>query len=85
MSDLTKGVAFNDPPGKLLADALKFVNQGVAKLPHGTNGALVTVVSEAGVNVAVVAKQGTHLQVQGWIGKSWGNAIYGGGAATLVW
>ena len=84
-SALTKGVAYTDPPGPLLAQALEIVNRGIAELPANANGAIVTVATDAGVNGAVVAKVNDHFQVVGFIGKSWGNAITYGGAAKLVW
>jgi len=82
---LTKGVSFNEPPSGLLAQALDIVNRGIAQLPADANGAIVAVGTDAGVNAAVVGKVNEHFHVVGWIGKNWGSAVYGGGAATLVW
>lgn len=84
MTDL-RGVAYNAPPPHLLDDALRIVNQGIAQLPAGADGAVVAVGTDAGVNGAIVAKVNQHFNVVGWVGKNWGSAITYGGAATFIW
>ena len=72
MSDqlpVLKGVAFTAPPPHLIADASRIINQMTQDLPTGTNGAVVALVTDAGVNAAVVHRLGDHFAVGAWIGK----------------
>lgn len=80
-----KGVQFTTPPASILADALQMVNQGIAKLEPHERGAIVTIVTPSGVNGAIVTRAGDHLELVGWIGKSWGEAVTGGGAVKIRW
>lgn len=81
----TNGVQFTSPPASILADALQMVNEGIAQLEPHDRGAIVTIVTPTGVNGAIVTRAGDHLELVGWIGKSWGESVTGGGAVKIRW
>ena len=85
MTEALKGVAFNAPPPGLLADAHRAIAALTKDLPPGTNGAVVGVATDAGVNAAVVHRVGDRFAVGAWIGKAWGSRIQGGGAIGASW
>jgi hypothetical protein len=82
---VAKGVSMNPPPASILEAVTKQVHDAVATLPPGGKGALVGVATTTGVNLAVVAKVGTHIDVTSWIGKSWGQPVAGGAAVQVHW
>jgi hypothetical protein len=82
---LFKGVAMNPPPPSILAVVTKQVQDAVANLPADGKGALVGIATTKGVNLAVVAKVNTHVNVTAWIGRSWGDPIEGGAATQIHW
>ena len=85
------GVQFVTPPASILTQAMQTVNEGMAALAPGDNGAIVTVVTideatgKLSANAAIVARVGDHLAVTGWIGKTWGDQVVGGGAVKIRW
>lgn len=80
-----KGVATVPPPASLLDAMTKQVKDAVATLPQGSRGALVSVATTAGVNLAVVSKVGTHTEVTAWVGKTWGQPVSSGAAVRVSW
>lgn len=80
-----KGVAMNAPPASILGELTKQVQDAVATLPPDGKGALVGVATTTGVNLAVVAKVGNHVNVVSWLGKSWGQPVSGGAAVQVHW
>jgi hypothetical protein len=70
----TRGVAFLEPPAALQPSIRAAIADAVASIPPGRSGALVSVVTETGVNAAIVARLGEHWDVQAWIGKDWHTA-----------
>lgn len=84
------GVATNLPPEYVLPSITAAVNKAAASIPAGRTGALVTIFTPKGANLAVVSKVGEHVKVTAWIGKSWvpkpGEPAWDyGAAATVVW
>ena len=80
-----QGVALNPPPASILEAVTGEVTRAVATMPEGGRGALVGIATTRGVNLAVVSKQGEHVTVLGWIGKSWGAPVAGGAAVQVQW
>jgi len=86
----TNGVAMNVPSAILLPSITAAVNKAAAEIPAGKTGALVTIFTPKGANLAVVQKIGNNVKVTAWIGKEWGPktgdpAWSYGCAATVVW
>lgn len=83
----SKGVAFNAPPPHLIADARRVLEQMTAQLPVGTNGAVIVMATDLGLNAAVVHRVGKRFAVGSWIGKEsgWGSRFTGGGAVQATW
>lgn len=86
----SNGVAVNVPAEYLLPSITAAVNRAVSAIPPDKKGALVTIFTPAGANLAVAEKFGDHVKVTAWIGKKWGPAPgepgwdYGA-AATVTW
>lgn len=82
-----KGVAFSAPPPHLIADARRAIEQMTAQLPDGTNGAVIVMATDQGMNAAVVHRVGKRFAVGTWIGKEsgWGSRFTGGGAVQATW
>jgi hypothetical protein len=80
-----KGVAFNDPPEVLLPSIMDALTDTLAQLPPDKQGALVGLVTETGVNAAVVSRLPQGWAVQAWIGKRWidGDGGLGVGASVM--
>jgi hypothetical protein len=75
-----RGVAFNEPPPHLIADALHIISEQMATLPADADAALVGIATDAGVNFAFVVKTPGGIEIATWIGKTWGSQIeYGAG------
>src|SRR5690349_2832541 len=72
----SKGVALNAPPAHLLADTTKFIKDAMVNVEPGSHGTLVAIATKTGTvtntNLALATKIGEHVEVVGWIGKSWG-------------
>lgn len=83
--DPIKGVVMAPPPPGLLASLDTQVKRLVADLPADKHGAVVTVVTTAGVNVAVMGRLNHTWEVKGWIGKTWGGPVEGAGEVTASW
>ena len=66
------GVVLNQPPSALRAAIDTKAREAIGQLRPGANGAFVGVATEAGWNVAVLARVGDRIDVAGYIGKSWG-------------
>lgn len=85
-----RGVAMNIPPEYVLPSITAAVNKAAQAIPAGKTGALVTVFTPKGANLAVVHKVGDNITITGWVGKTWapkpGEAAWDyGAAATVVW
>jgi hypothetical protein len=82
---MANGVAFNPPPASLFKQAMDKINEHVATLPPDADGAIVGVATNKGVNAAIVLKAPGGFEVQGWIGKNWGDEVldYGGGVKKV--
>lgn len=81
--DIAKGVALNQPPGILRAAIDAKAREAIGLLPPDANGAFVGIATEAGWNVAIVAKVGDRIDIAGYVGKSWGRPLDVG--AELRW
>lgn len=81
----TKGVAFNPPPAALIKDVQQSIKLAVAQLPPQSKGAIVGVVTESGVNAAVVAKLDRGWTVTSFIGKTWQGPVTAGASVLKVW
>jgi hypothetical protein len=79
------GVAFTDPPAKLILDVSRHINEVLATLPADTQGAIVAVGTDRGINVAVVHKVNDRFAVSAWIGKDWGSKVTGGAMVRATW
>ena len=80
-----KGVVLSPPPRDLRASIDRSVKALVADLPAQKRGALVTVVTTAGVNLAVLARVNDVWAVKAYVGKTWGGPIEGAGEVTASW
>jgi hypothetical protein len=78
-----KGVAFNHPPDELLPSIEANIARAIEALPAGASGALVGVVTEAGVNAAIVTRPGKDWTVSAWVGKTWGASTPSLGAHVM--
>lgn len=79
------GVAFNQPPALLIPDISASIARAVAALPQGKSGAIVGVVTDTGLNAAVIARVNDTWSVQAWLGKTWGGTVTGGGQILATW
>jgi hypothetical protein len=70
--DFSNGVQLNQPPSAFRASIDAKAREAIGALPDGANGALVSVATDAGWNVAVLARVGDRIDVAGYIGKTWG-------------
>lgn len=79
-----RGVATNTPPS-IFKDAIDRIATETAavELRQGERMAVVGVLTERGTNLVVVARAGEHLEVKGYIGKTWGDPVEGG--AVIRW
>ena len=80
----------NVPAAYLLPSITEAVNKAVAAIPADKKGALVTIFTPAGANLAVAEKIGDHVKVTAWIGRRWGpkdgeEPWSYGAAATVTW
>lgn len=79
----TKGVGFNAPPDRLIPDVHAAIDRALATLEPDHTVALVGVVTDAGVNAALVTKTAHGVKVATWVGKKWGESLAGG--AYVMW
>jgi hypothetical protein len=79
------GVAVMAPPEALLPSIAAAVAKACEAIPAGRTGALVAIADTKGANLAVVQRIGTHVEIMGWIGKSWGEPIAGGASVHASW
>lgn len=77
---MPNGVAFNAPPPHLIPDLQHSIATALQTLPPDKRGALVGIVTETGVNAAIVARVNDVWAVQAWVGKSWGEKHVEAGA-----
>jgi len=80
-----KGVAFTTPRSRLMDSIQAELDRALAKLPEGTNGAVVGIATSTGVNAAVVTRLGRGWDVAAWVGKSWGEPVAGGALVRKTW
>jgi hypothetical protein len=78
-----KGVVLNQPPSPLRAAIDAKAREAIGQIPPGANGAFVGVATEAGWNVAVLARVGDRIDIAGYVGKSWGAPLNVG--AEIRW
>jgi hypothetical protein len=69
-----KGVQLTQPPSALRAAIDAKARSVIGTLPPSANGAFVGIATDAGWNVAVLAKVGDRIDVAGYVGKTWGAA-----------
>ncbi len=76
---IPRGVAFNPPPPHMMADAIASVNAQMLQVPPGARGAIVAVGTYGpngpAINAAIAVHGPFGTQIEGWIGKSWGQGI----------
>lgn len=85
VKQLPPGVQFTDPPARLILDVSRHINEVLATLPENTQGAVVGIVTDRGINVAVVHKFNDTFAVSTWIGKDWGSKVTGGAMVRATW
>lgn len=87
--DLYKGVEMQVPPASIMPSISAALAKAVAEIPFDRKGALMGIVTERGVNLAVVHRVGRDFAVSAWIGRSWvgpsGAAYECGAQAKLTW
>ncbi len=66
------GVILNQPPGPLRTAIDAKAREIIGQLSPEDNGAFVGIATEAGWNVAVLARVGDRIDIAGYVGKSWG-------------
>jgi len=80
-----QGVVFNKPDPftslQIHDSVAKFVNT----LPPNTRGGLATVATNKGVNAVLFTKINDKVEIDAWIGKTWGEPIEAGVAAKIIW
>jgi hypothetical protein len=81
----THGVKFNPPTGPLILDVAHAIETATRTLPEGTNGAVVLVGTNKGINAAVVHRLHDRFAVSAWVGKDWGTRVEGGAAVKVSW
>lgn len=86
----SNGVAMSVPPEYVLPSVTDAVNKAMAAIPPDRKGALVTVFTPKGANLALAERVGDHVNVTAWIGKAWGPkpgepSWEYGAAATITW
>lgn len=84
------GVAMVTPPEIVLPSVMAAVNKAMAAVPADRSGALVTIFTPKGANLAVAQRVGDHVKVTAWVGKTWsakpGEPAWDyGAAATVTW
>jgi hypothetical protein len=78
-----KGVAFNQPPSLLLPSISQAMAEALRSVPNDKQGALVGIVTEHGVNAAIVTRFPEEWAVQAWIGKTWSGSDINIGASVM--
>ena len=79
------GVALTPPPPGIRASLDKQIALLIAELPAEKKGAVVTLVTTTGVNLAVIARVNKLWTVKAWVGKSWGGPVDGAGEVAASW
>jgi hypothetical protein len=84
------GVAMVVPPEYVLPSITAAVNRAMAAVPADRTGALVTIFTPKGANLALAQRVGDHVKVTAWVGKTWapkpGEPGWDyGAAATVTW
>jgi hypothetical protein len=84
-----RGVEMQVPPASIMPSISAALAKAVAEIPPDKSGALMGIVTERGVNLAVVHRVGDNFTVSAWIGRSWvgasGSAFECGAQAKLTW
>lgn len=80
-----RGVVMNAPPQEVLAQTNTMIRDAVAQLGKDERGVLTWIATTEGVNLALVQKVNDHVEVFGYVGKSWGKPLAAGIAARLHW
>jgi hypothetical protein len=83
--DSLRRVLMNPPPIDLEAAVRARVNAIAGDLGPSNRGAIISVATTAGVNLAIVARAGDHFFVKGYIAKEWGAPLDAGGAVEVKW
>ena len=79
------GVLMTTPPARLIPDLRASMDRALAALSDNTGTAVVGLVTERGVNAAVVARGANGWRVETWIGKTWGGPVEGGAFVVKAW
>ena len=84
-----RGVEMQVPPASIMPSITAALNRACAEIPPDKSGALMGIVTERGVNLAIVHRVGDDFQVSAWVGRSWvgasGSAYECGAQAKLTW
>jgi hypothetical protein len=78
------GVQLHQPPSELRAAINAKAREAIGTLPPTANGAFVGIATEAGWNLAVLARVGDRIDVAGYVGKSWGAPLDVGAQVRIV-
>lgn len=80
----TPGVEVRSPPVEYIDSTRTVIRDALREL--GDNrGVLTWVLTDKGVNLAIVDKINEHVAVSAWIGKSWGAPISAGIVGQATW
>lgn len=79
------GVQMNLPPDSLLPTIQSYIEQAAAILQPGERGRLVWIADTHGVNVAVVNRLNSHIEVTAWVGKKWSLPFAAGVVGQVRW
>lgn len=80
-----KGVVMSSPPLEVYAKTNTMIRDAVASLGENEHGALVWVATTEGVNIAVVHKVNSNMDITAYVGKTWGAPLQAGIAARIHW
>lgn len=72
------GVEMMPPPAQFLEQTNTMIHDAVAKLGPGDKFMTAWVLTSKGVNSALVTRVNDHIEIVGYIGKSWGAPIEAG-------
>lgn len=85
------GVATVPPPLHLREQIEAQVSQTLGALPPDAKGAIVTVATrnsrgEIAYNLAIIGRPAEHLEIMGYVAKTWGESVPDvGGAVRWAW
>lgn len=77
-------VQMTPPPLQWKPDAERLITEALASLGE-ERGAIVWIATQTGVNLAIVQKVNTHVEILGYAAKSWGKPLAAGVVGRIHW